>query len=107
MRTISKQVASAFNNGYSFNSQNTKVELFAEYSFNNKTFYDARVLKLHGNVIAVYNSKHGLYITNCGYFTNVTKDRLNCINGVTISQSKGKWYLNGNEWDGTPIKVKG
>ena len=62
-------------------------------------------MKLHGNTIAVlrWDSQHcygGLRITNCGWFTTTTKERLNGLSGVAIHQSKGVWYLNGDAWDG-------
>lgn len=48
---------------------------------------------------------HGeIYITNAGYFTNVTKDRLNQLR-ANITQRKGLWYKDGIEWDGKWIKL--
>lgn len=65
------------------------------------------VLELHGHEIAAMDSKdHSLYITNAGWQTNTTKERLNGLPGVSIYQKKGKWYLNGNEWNGEWIQVK-
>ena len=66
------------------------------------------ILKLHGNAIAYkYNDpEQTLSITNCGYFTQTTKERLNGLNGVNIYQKKGIWYLNGVEWSGELIDVK-
>ena len=61
-------------------------------------------LVLHGHVIASKTSGV-LVITNCGYFTNVTKDRLNALPGVNIFQRKGVWYLNDVAWDGKPIVI--
>jgi len=61
-------------------------------------------LMLFGNRIAEHR-KEGLWITNCGWFTMTTKARLNALPDVSIKQVKNKWYLNGNEWDGTWIKV--
>lgn len=60
---------------------------------------------LHGSLIA-YKENGKLYITNCGYATNVTKDRLNSIDGVSIHQSNFNWFLNGKEWNGKLIEVK-
>lgn len=40
-----------------------------------------------------------------GYATVTTKERLNALEGVGIQQKKGKWYLNGVEWNGEWIKV--
>lgn len=106
MRKVTQQTVGAFNNNLgALKAGNTQVQYYARYDFANLVFYDARVLFLHGNAIAVYNSMHGLYITNAGWATNTTKERLNAVNGVSIQQKKGIWYLNGKEWDGKPIKV--
>lgn len=62
---------------------------------------------LHGNKIATYHSPtNTLEITNCGWTSNVTKERLNGLPGVNISQRKGIWYLNGEVWDGSLKKIK-
>jgi hypothetical protein len=64
-------------------------------------------MKLHGNAIAYrYNDpEQTLSITNCGWQTNTTKERLNSIPGVNIYQKAGIWFLNGEEWDGELIDV--
>lgn len=61
------------------------------------------IMKLHGNEIAYrYNDpKKTLSITNAGWATNTTKERLNSIPGVSIQQKAGVWYLNGQVWDGS------
>lgn len=106
MRKVTHKTVSAFtNNKGAINVGNTSVEYFALLHFNGMDFYDARALKLHGNIIAVFNSAHGLYITAAGWKSNTTKERLNAIPGVSIQQKCGVWYLNGKEWDGKPIKV--
>lgn len=62
---------------------------------------------LFGNKIATYHSPtNTLEITNCGWFTNTTRDRLNGLPGVSISQKKFVWYLNGEVWDGSLKKIK-
>lgn len=72
-----------------------------------KVMENVTVMLLHGNEIAYrYNDpERTLTITNAGWFSNTTKERLNSIPGVSISQKKGVWYLNGNEWDGEPIDI--
>jgi hypothetical protein len=67
----------------------------------------------HGNLIAEYKDG-ALYISNGGYVPNSeytgslsTKFILNGLTGVRIDQKLKKWYLNGKEWDGEFIKVKG
>jgi len=85
MRQITQQVVSAFMQGGAKKVSNTQT--------------DGRSLWLFGNKIAEHR-EDGLYITNCGWMSKTTKERLNGIDGVRINQSKGKWYLNGVEWDG-------
>jgi hypothetical protein len=66
------------------------------------------ILKLHGNRIAYrYNDpEKTLSISNCGWFSNTTKERLNAIPGVSIHQKNWEWYLNGEKWNGNIIDVK-
>ena len=69
------------------------------------------ILYLHGNAIAFrYNATEGtkkqLLITNCGWFSNTTKERLNALPNVHIQQKNFVWYLNGKEWNGQKIDIK-
>lgn len=61
-------------------------------------------LLLFGNTIA---TKIGdkIQITNKGYFTKTTKERLNGLPNVNIIEKQKKWFLNGKEWDGSLIEV--
>lgn len=68
------------------------------------TFTDGKRLYLFDNLIAEHR-QDGLYISNAGWQSKTTKERLNGLTGVSISQSKGKWYLNGKEWDGQWTRV--
>jgi len=97
MRTITQQAIQHFNNATRFNAANTAVEVLPNVT----------ILKLHGNAIAYrYNDpQQTLSIINCGWFSNTTKERLNAIDGVSISQKNGKWFLNGKEWDGNLIDL--
>ena len=97
MRTITQQAISHFNNATIFNTANTAVEVPPNVT----------ILRLHGNAIAYrYNNpERTLSITNCGWFSKTTKERLNAIDGVSISQKAGKWFLNGQEWDGKLIDL--
>lgn len=89
-RKVTKQIVSAFLAG-----QPLKVD-------NSTT--DGKSLFLFGNKIAEHR-EDGLYITNAGWETNTTKERLNALPGVSISQVKHVWYLNGKRWDGKWTKV--
>lgn len=61
-------------------------------------------LYLHSNPIAKHTA-NGIEITNCGWETNTTKERLNGIPGVHITQKNFIWFLNGVEWDGKPTLI--
>lgn len=95
MRKITDNAVNAFNLNKPFKSSNTEVKV-------ENNIVD---LYLFGHKIA--SKMHNkMLITNCGYFTNTTKERLNGLPNVRIQQKKGIWYLNGKEWDGKLIEVK-
>ena len=103
MRQVTEQVIQAF-----LNSENKSV---------GNTSTDGQSLWLHGNKIA-RKTDEGIEINNCGYQTNVTKERLNGLlslsgNGGLIFQKNFEWkfsqmdsvtfeYINGdfpsNQW---------
>lgn len=96
MRKITIKSASAFENNENFKESNTEVI----------TDGHTTILSLFGHKIAFKDtSTNELRITNCGYKTNTTKERLNGLSGVSINQKKGTWYLNGVEWNGKLITV--
>lgn len=99
MRKVTENTINAFLSGNKHIENNTQVLI--EGDDKNKKV----ILTLFGNIIAV-REKGKLFITNCGWFSNTTKERLNALPGVSIQQKKGKWYLNGNEWDGKLIEIK-
>ena len=98
MRQITKDSISAFMSAKKFNRQNMQVEVLPNVT----------LLKLHNNIISYrYNDpQRTLSITNCGWFSNTTKERLNALEGVSIQQKAFKWYLNGVEWDGQLTDIK-
>ena len=97
MTAITKNAVNAFLNHQSYKEGNTKV-----IPSNNKNY-----LYLHNNIIAILDkSTNNLQITNCGWFSNTTKERLNALPNVSISQKKGVWYLNDKQWDGNLIDIK-
>jgi len=96
MRQITQESVSAFLNNQSFRSGNMKVS-----PSNNKNY-----LYLHDNIIAIKDINTGaISITNAGWQSNTTKERLNALPNVSIYQKKGVWYLNGKVWDGKLIDV--
>lgn len=89
-RKITKESISAFLAGRKFNKGNMSVEVDGEFT----------KLKLHGNTIATIDRIGVLSISNAGWMSNTTKERLNGFDGVHIKQKNWTWYLNGTEWDG-------
>ena len=88
MRQITKEAVDAFLNGYYYKKSNMEVTCGEMY--------------LHGHKIAWFDINERLWIDNCGYPTNTTKERLNSLPGVRIQQKNFSWYLNGEYWDGRP-----
>ena len=68
------------------------------------TFTNGEELYLHGNRIARHTDA-GIEITNCGWTSSTTKERLNAIPGVSITQKNWEWDLNGEKWNGTPTVI--
>ncbi len=68
------------------------------------SFTNGSELFLFDNLIAK-KGIDGLFITNAGWKSNTTKERLNGLPNVSIYQKKGQWYLNDKEWNGEWIKV--
>lgn len=97
MRKITRESIDAFMNGKPFGKSNTSVVVLPNVT----------ILTLFGNKIAYrYNDpQRTLAITNCGWKSNVTKERLNALEGVSIYQKYGVWYLNGKEWDGNLVDI--
>ena len=86
MRKVTEQVVKAF--------------LDSEYNACGNTSTDGQSLWLHGHKIA-RKTDEGIEINNCGYQTNVTKERLNGILRLSvfrfpvprIFQRNFRWYL--------------
>ncbi len=87
MRKITEESTRAFNNGYKFKKSNTEVKV----SDKEVRFY------LHNNCIAKKVYGDGTYLSDCGWSTNTTKDRLNGIlatyTNKRIFQKDYIWYL--------------
>jgi hypothetical protein len=96
MRKITQDAVRAFRNHEDRKFGNTEI-----VAFTNKT-----VMYLHGNAIATISRPGGvLRITDGGWPTKTTKERLNGLPGVNIYQEKWQWFLNGKAWDGSLKKV--
>jgi hypothetical protein len=90
MRKITREIAFAFEHGIT-----TKID-------NSRT--DGRSLWLFDNKIAEWRAG-GLWVTNAGWESKTTKERLNGLRGVRIQQVRGQWYLNGRAWNGEWVNV--
>jgi hypothetical protein len=95
MRKITQQSVKNFIDGVPFKKSNMEVT-------REGTIY---YLKLHGNKIAAKLEDGRMWISNAGWDTNTTKERLNGLPGVNIIQRNWNWILNGMPWDGKPIFI--
>lgn len=85
MRQVTKQVTDAFLSGRAKKVTNTHT--------------DGRSLWLFSNKIAEHR-EDGLYVSNCGYKTKTTAERLRALPNVNLTTKRGEWYLNGEVWQG-------
>ena len=91
MKKITILAASAFVTGRKWKRSNTEVDVVGDMSH----------LYLFGNLIAIKNLKTGkVSVSNAGWKTNTTRERLNGIPGVNVTQKNFQWYLNGEPWNG-------
>lgn len=88
MRQITKEAVDAFLNGNYYQKSNMVVTCGQMY--------------LHWNKIAWFDKNKELWISNCGWQSNTTKERLNALPNVHIIQRNYTWFLNGVNWDGRP-----
>lgn len=86
MRKITKEIVSAF-----MNHETKKIG-------NSRT--DGMTLYLHDNAIAKWDAEGRLWVTNAGWWSTTTKERLNGLPGVMLCQKKFTWYLNEEPWNG-------
>jgi len=95
MRKITKEAVNKFLSRESFRKSNMSVE-------ESNGVYK---LKLHGNTIAAIDELGVLSVSNAGWASNTTKERLNGLPNVRIHQKNWNWYLNGNQWNGEWTRV--
>lgn len=107
MRKVTREAAQALEGSYCMSSGNTTVAL--ESKQGNTGGYLVSVLKLHGNVIAEYET-YTLRLSDCGWQTATTKERLNGIlheffgNRYKIVQQQGRWLFKTFDSEGLIIK---
>jgi len=95
MRKITRDAVDAFMRHESFKRSNTQVAVQPTETH----------LLLHDHLIATHDHMGNIKVTNAGYQTNTTKERLNGIPEVFIVQKNFQWYLNGTKWDGEWITI--
>ena len=83
MRKITEESINAFLNRTNFSKANMEVIHEDE---------ETR-LKLHGNTIAILDEFNELFITNCGWESHTTKERLNALPNVSIRQKNFEWFF--------------
>lgn len=98
MRKITKEAIQSFLNGNDYNKSNTRVS-HTPYTDNNTNLY------LHNNLIARKTKTNWIEISNAGWTSDTTKERLNGLPWVSIQQKNFEWYLNGEKWDWNWIKI--
>lgn len=88
MRTIEQEMLAAFNSNADFHKGNTSVIITDKYVF----------VKLHGHIICLKDiHTNKIYYSCCGYYTNVTKSRLNAL-GANIKQVNYQWLQDGKPY---------
>ena len=90
MRQITRDIVNAFENSRSLTIGNSRT--------------NGESLWLFGNKIAEIR-RDGLWITNAGWKSVTTKERLNGLSSVHITNRRGTWYLNEIAWDGSWVHV--
>lgn len=98
-RQITELAVTAFLAGRTFKQSNTEV-----------TYHDAKTVSrmyLFDNLIASYNhTLKELVITTAGWNTVTTRERLNGLPKVSVTQMNYQLYLNGEQWDGEPVTIE-
>ena len=90
MRQITQKIVWAFERRQTLRIDNSRT--------------DGQSLWLFGNKIAEWRNNR-LWVSNGGWSSTTTKERLNGITGVHVQQRRGTWFLNGNEWNGSWVDV--
>lgn len=70
---------------------------------NNNTHTDGKSLFLFGNKIAEHR-EDGVYITDAGWNTTTTRERLNYF--ASVHTRKGQLFLDNKPWDGDWTRVE-
>jgi hypothetical protein len=101
MRKITQNTINAFLNDNPIKESNTEVILNANFGSPRTELY------LFNNLIALKPfGSDKISITNAGWKSRTTKERLNALPNVRIQQKQKEWYLNGIKWDGEFITIQ-
>lgn len=93
MRKITQEARYALQGASAMKQSNTEVK--------NGSMY------LHGHeIVKNYGTPH-MTISLCGWNTNTTRERLNGIDGVSVTTKLGQAYLNGYKWNGEHVSPHG
>ena len=89
MRKIDQELINAIKgNDYTFGKGNRLVD---------RDQYGQMIIRFHGHPIAGFTASSGLWIDNCGYWTNTTKQILNELLSefcnAFLYQEKGDWFV--------------
>lgn len=102
MRQITRKMAEKFNKNQNFSLNNTQIEYKKVFSESITTMF------LHGNIIA-QKQNNQIRITNSGWFSNTTKERLNglleSLGFSKIYQKNFEWFLADEKWNGKPAQL--
>jgi len=90
MRQITRDIVNAFQNSRSLRIGNSRTNGESLWLFDNKIAEIRR---------------DGLWVSNGGWNSKTTKERLNGILGVNVRQQRGVWLLNDRVWDGRWVNV--
>ena len=90
MRQITRDIVNAFQNSRSLRIDNSRT--------------DGESLWLFDNKIAEIR-RDGLWITNAGWDSRTTNERLNGLSGVHVRKQRGTLLLNDRVWDGGWVNV--
>lgn len=63
---------------------------------------DGNAVYLHGNKI-VERRSDGIYVSNAGWFSSTTKERLNAF--CSVYQRNSNWFINGQHYEGGWVRV--
>lgn len=88
MRKVTKTIYAAFQRRQPCTVGNTRT--------------DGNAVYLHGNKI-VERREDGIYVSNAGWSTNTTKERLNAF--CNVYQRNFEWFINGQHYAGGWVRV--